>query len=832
MMKRKGFTLIELLSVIVILAIIALIAIPVILSVISNSKERAFKQSLITAFHSYELYEADNKLKDKDTNEKIDITKLPTINANLNGEVYRNSDGEIELIDVTDGTYCAAGIKKEISLIKGTCEDLKNTLNLKLSVYRTSTSLDIIVKTILGAPIEYNYKIEGPDNYSKTKTSKTNIHTFDKLKIDTEYTITVTVKNNFGVEKILTETVKTLEAKAPIIELKDKDGKIVKDKFIKEGTIDITFPEIFGDNVIYEYKWEEDEDFTEVDDNIINVPAQNGTIIARVRIGDKVYDNSITITNVDNVPPEITTGKLETTENSITIPLNIIETNIDTITCKYSDKENTYDTDGVIENNTCKINNPDSEKDYYYKICVTDKAGNKKCFTDSTIILAIPDMQIRNTSTTSTVKTSNGYSREQTVDITFNGENIQNPTYYIKTTQVGTASIDTLEACGNGDMPGECASSNVKALQPNTWYRVSGDLSVVYNTETNENGTIYALVYNGRKFSEAATGTILKIDRTGPNIVFGTNGNNTISTTQSSTITVTNTARGATLDTSSYKYIWSTSKTATPNKSFTSGSRYSKSSGEGTYYLIAKACDILGNCTTTTSDKFKIDTIGPDIEIIEYSSTSSKMWVTIEASDYLSDIYEIQWRYDDGNWRSMDDDQDATCEYDDYDDRIYTCKDFFTRSGHTVYFKALDWLDNESDEISKKVVLNGSSGGSGSSSSSNSKEQGVTSSCPAPTCTLGSFNSQTDGLNASFSCSSSNGIKEVIYIYSEYRDLSFDKDWLTYSGNSRTSTWTISGSATQGIDPPEKGIRYYFLYGARTNCGSTKIYKTEDPRSF
>ena len=44
-MKSKGFTLIELLAVIVILAIIALIATPIVLNIISDSKESATLQS-------------------------------------------------------------------------------------------------------------------------------------------------------------------------------------------------------------------------------------------------------------------------------------------------------------------------------------------------------------------------------------------------------------------------------------------------------------------------------------------------------------------------------------------------------------------------------------------------------------------------------------------------------------------------------------------------------------------------------------------------------------------------------------------------------------------
>ena len=52
--------------------------------------------------------------------------------------------------------------------------------------------------------------------------------------------------------------------------------------------------------------------------------------------------------------------------------------------------------------------------------------------------------------------------------------------------------------------------------------------------------------------------------------------------TVSSTITVTK--GNANLDSSSFKYIWSTSDSATPNTTFTSGSTVSISSKTGKYY--------------------------------------------------------------------------------------------------------------------------------------------------------------------------------------------------------------------------------------------------------
>ena len=43
---KNGFTLIELLAVIVILSIIALIAVPIVINIIDDTKEKAFRESI------------------------------------------------------------------------------------------------------------------------------------------------------------------------------------------------------------------------------------------------------------------------------------------------------------------------------------------------------------------------------------------------------------------------------------------------------------------------------------------------------------------------------------------------------------------------------------------------------------------------------------------------------------------------------------------------------------------------------------------------------------------------------------------------------------------
>ena len=116
-MKKKGFTLIELLAVIVILAIIALIATPIILNIISDSREESNKRSVELYASSVEQAIAKYQLNNNEsisgtfttTDGKIltkqnDSTK--TMNIEYDGNVVCDkieiyTDGNIYLGDCT-----------------------------------------------------------------------------------------------------------------------------------------------------------------------------------------------------------------------------------------------------------------------------------------------------------------------------------------------------------------------------------------------------------------------------------------------------------------------------------------------------------------------------------------------------------------------------------------------------------------------------------------------------------------------------------------------------------------------------------------------------------
>lgn len=67
MNNKKGFTLIELLAVIVIIAVIALITTPIILNVVQNSKENAFKDTAHGLVLAAGTYQAQRQALNLDT---------------------------------------------------------------------------------------------------------------------------------------------------------------------------------------------------------------------------------------------------------------------------------------------------------------------------------------------------------------------------------------------------------------------------------------------------------------------------------------------------------------------------------------------------------------------------------------------------------------------------------------------------------------------------------------------------------------------------------------------------------------------------------------------
>ena len=121
--KKEGFTLIELLAVIVILVVIALIASPLIISIIEDSRKKAFENSVYGVMSTYDIKIA------KEGNYKGIIYNFPEGNNELKysgtkmsgGSIFLTPSGSIEVRELTDGRYCANGNKTNLIIKRGDC---------------------------------------------------------------------------------------------------------------------------------------------------------------------------------------------------------------------------------------------------------------------------------------------------------------------------------------------------------------------------------------------------------------------------------------------------------------------------------------------------------------------------------------------------------------------------------------------------------------------------------------------------------------------------------------------------------------------------------------
>ncbi len=153
----------------------------------------------------------------------------------------------------------------------------------------------------------------------------------------------------------------------------------------------------------------------------------------------------------------------------------------------------------------------------------------------------------------------------------------------------------------NGSKYGELCMPTRDGYKFAGWYtEVSGGNEITKDDEVTvtENQTIYA-------HWEESTLPVISIS---PN---GNSGYVKGNITSRITVTKGNNR----IDTSSFKYIYSTDINAEPDNSFISGNSYTLENASGIYYLIASACDIAGNCVKEISNPFYVDNIIPTGEL-------------------------------------------------------------------------------------------------------------------------------------------------------------------------------------------------------------------------
>lgn len=128
---------------------------------------------------------------------------------------------------------------------------------------------------------------------------------------------------------------------------------------------------------------------------------------------------------------------------------------------------------------------------------------------------------------------------------------------------------------------------------------------------------------------------------TKPSINFGTNGTDGVYIKGDANSKIVVNKGSVDLNTSSFKYIWSSNTTATPDTPFTNKAivNFKNNNSTGTYYLIAKACDMNGTCTSLTSAPFYIDNTSPSGSVaLSFDVNTNVLTASLTASDSGSGI--------------------------------------------------------------------------------------------------------------------------------------------------------------------------------------------------
>ncbi len=452
LINKKGFTLIELLAVIVILGVISLIAVPIILGIISDAKEAGFKESLNNTFHAYELYEAENGFNE--ITDKVSVTdkSFPLKSNFKTGVVYRNAEKVIEVDYISDGTYCAAGTKNKLSMVKGKCDILDKTeaqVDVKVNKITTNSITVIVVANDPESGIEGIYYKIGDSEYKKG----TERNTFDNLEENKEYTISVKVINGNKVETVS-------ELKVTTQEFEEATYSIDNEDWASEKIVTINYPE--GENLTYEYSIDKGHTWITATNPQEVTFTSNGTLMTKVIYGTNEKEfSTLSVDKIDTTKPTIESieGNTEEWSRNKTLKVNASDTESGVLEYSFDNGVSWQSSNSktVTENKT-------------YQIKVRDNAGNISEVTE--VIVS----KIDTTSPIVTLGSNEAFARTNKT-ATFTGIN---------------TTSKTNVSCNNGAIPSVSGTTlTVTNVTSDTTCSLNTTLgSAVNNADTSKNNIV------------------------------------------------------------------------------------------------------------------------------------------------------------------------------------------------------------------------------------------------------------------------------------------------------------------------------------------------------
>jgi len=323
-MKNKGFTLVELLAVIIVLGVISIITINVVTNNIETTKKKTFEVNAIRLLEAAKEYVTKEMENNDFPEDGIEVKKLNMKNNPFfSGIVRRNTQEQIILENVTDGNYCANGIKSDLKITKGNCEkedDTAPTLKIK-ELKTTTTKTQIMIKTQdNGSGISYyEYCInDSCEKVEKTGTKEIvkEVVTIKNLEPNKKYKIIVKSVNGKEQSTIADALeIKTKEIEEPTFKISSSTHATTKE-------LTITYPSVEEGYVkkyeIYKSNEENSEEFENVPSATNNVTTMEEKLVINsvmkvvAYIGKeennnitKIVKNEIIISGIDLTPPNV-----------------------------------------------------------------------------------------------------------------------------------------------------------------------------------------------------------------------------------------------------------------------------------------------------------------------------------------------------------------------------------------------------------------------------------------------------------------------------------------------------------------------------------------------
>lgn len=252
---KKGFTLVELLAVIIILAVVTTITYNVVSANINETKKKSFEISAFNLLESSKKY-VTKYMENNDFPEGgisvLDSDLGIKNNSFKSGMIIRNDEGQIELIDVSDGNYCINGTKNDFKITEDDCASSDTTPpELKVKVLKIGRDyVQLMVKTQdSGSGIEnyeYCYGIGSADkckvvNKDNEKLLIKEIVKISNLNPNKTYKIKVISRNGSDNEEIK-QSVEELEITTTDIE--EPSFSISSGTYATNKQLTITYPKL------------------------------------------------------------------------------------------------------------------------------------------------------------------------------------------------------------------------------------------------------------------------------------------------------------------------------------------------------------------------------------------------------------------------------------------------------------------------------------------------------------------------------------------------------------------------------------------------------------